>query len=595
MLEDKKVNKNPTGKKIDLNTYTKDGKSDLVNEKGEVLVKNKVNKEFDYEHATPILDVVHLKQFFRFGRGAFKYTKAVHDVSFKVYKGEVFGLVGESGCGKTTTGRSIIKLYQITSGDVWFKDVRIAAGTRWNEKEIKYTRIRLNKKLSQLKKDCKKDFSFIKNNEIFNNKNINYTASCRDFLSVELIDKLSDLFKNENILTAKNITEAYGDMISTLQKDDKEDKVLTKKKELAEEIKALKRNKIFIGKNIDSLVCLKDNLTNTLLDNLESNEEIINEDLIVKVYEKLIKEAVDFAENIIKTQRDKIKKAKDDNDNCNKKFAKSQVNIVNEKFKDIIEKKKAEIPFDDADKLVYQEYIDELKKAKKAKITTSMQMIFQDPIASLNPRMTVREIIAEGLRIHGLRDEEEISSRVSQMLELVGLLPEHMNRYPHEFSGGQRQRIGIARALIMNPELIIADEPVSALDVSIQAQVINLLNDLREKFGLTILFIAHNLSVVKYFCDRIAVMYFGKLVEVAKSDELFKHPLHPYTKSLLSAVPEPDPNVEKGRKRIIYEPNKVHDYSSDKPSLRELAPGHFVYCNNKEEAEYKELLAKDEK
>ena len=595
MLEDKKVNKNPTGKKIDLNTYTKDGKSDLVNEKGEVLVKNKVNKEFDYEHATPILDVVHLKQFFRFGRGAFKYTKAVHDVSFKVYKGEVFGLVGESGCGKTTTGRSIIKLYQITSGDVWFKDVRIAAGTRWNEKEIKYTRIRLNKKLSQLKKDCKKDFSFIKNNEIFNNKNINYTASCRDFLSVELIDKLSDLFKNENILTAKNITEAYGDMISTLQKDDKEDKVLTKKKELAEEIKALKRNKIFIGKNIDSLVCLKDNLTNTLLDNLESNEEIINEDLIVKVYEKLIKEAVDFAENIIKTQRDKIKKAKDDNDNCNKKFAKSQVNLVNEKFKDIIEKKKSEIPFDDADKLVYQEYLDELKKAKKAKITTSMQMIFQDPIASLNPRMTVREIIAEGLRIHGLRDEEEISSRVSQMLELVGLLPEHMNRYPHEFSGGQRQRIGIARALIMNPELIIADEPVSALDVSIQAQVINLLNDLREKFGLTILFIAHNLSVVKYFCDRIAVMYFGKLVEVAKSDELFKHPLHPYTKSLLSAVPEPDPNVEKGRKRIIYEPNKVHDYSSDKPSLRELAPGHFVYCNNKEEAEYKELLAKDEK
>ncbi len=595
MLEDKKVNKNPTGKKIDLNTYTKDSKSDLVNEKGEVLVKNKVNKEFDYEHATPILDVVHLKQFFRFGRGAFKYTKAVHDVSFKVYKGEVFGLVGESGCGKTTTGRSIIKLYQITSGDVWFKDVRIAAGTRWNEKEIKYTRIRLNKKLSQLKKDCKKDLSFIKNNEIFNNKNINYTASCRDFLSVELIDKLSDLFKNENILTAKNITEAYEDMISTLQKDDKEDKVLTKKKELAEEIKALKRNKIFIGKNIDTLICLKDNLTNTLLDNLESNEEIINEDLIVKVYEKLIKEAVDFAENIIKNQRDKIKKAKDDNDNCNKKFAKSQVSLVNEKFKDIIEKKKSEIPFDDADKLVYQEYLDELKQAKKAKITTSMQMIFQDPIASLNPRMTVREIIAEGLRIHGLRDEEEISSRVSQMLELVGLLPEHMNRYPHEFSGGQRQRIGIARALIMNPELIIADEPVSALDVSIQAQVINLLNDLREKFGLTILFIAHNLSVVKYFCDRIAVMYFGKLVEVAKSDELFKHPLHPYTKSLLSAVPEPDPNVEKGRKRIIYEPNKVHDYSSDKPSLRELAPGHFVYCNNKEEAEYKELLAKDEK
>ena len=173
------------------------------------------------------------------------------------------------------------------------------------------------------------------------------------------------------------------------------------------------------------------------------------------------------------------------------------------------------------------------------------------------------------------------------MLEMVGLVREHANRYPHEFSGGQRQRIGVARAVVMNPELIIADEPVSALDVSIQAQVINLLNDLRHKLGLTILFIAHDLSVVKYFSDRIGVMYYGKMVELAPSDELFDHPLHPYTRSLLSAIPLPDPLYERQRQRIRYEPLAEHDYSVDKPSLREIVPGHFVQCNDAEFAAYR--------
>ena len=170
------------------------------------------------------------------------------------------------------------------------------------------------------------------------------------------------------------------------------------------------------------------------------------------------------------------------------------------------------------------------------------------------------------------------------------MVREHAGRYPHEFSGGQRQRIGVARAVIMNPELIIADEPVSALDVSIQAQVINLLDDLREKMGLTVLFIAHDLSVVKYFSDRIGVMYFGKLVELADADELFAHPLHPYTKSLLSAIPMPDPEYEKRRQRITYVPLKEHDYSVDLPSLREVSPGHYVHCNEAEFEKYREQV-----
>jgi ABC-type oligopeptide transport system ATPase subunit len=204
--------------------------------------------------------------------------------------------------------------------------------------------------------------------------------------------------------------------------------------------------------------------------------------------------------------------------------------------------------------------------------------------------MTVKEIIAEGLRILGERNDEVISDRVNDALETVGLLPEHASRYPHEFSGGQRQRIGIARALIVQPEFIIADEPLSALDVSIQAQVINLLNDLRSQFGITIMFIAHDLSVIKYFSDRIGVMYFGNLVELAPADELFRNPLHPYTRSLLSAVPLPDPRYEKNRQRVSYNPRETHDYSVSGPELVEIKPGHFILANDKEIAEYKKVL-----
>ena len=203
------------------------------------------------------------------------------------------------------------------------------------------------------------------------------------------------------------------------------------------------------------------------------------------------------------------------------------------------------------------------------------QMIFQDPIASLNPRMTVGEIVAEGLYIHGRAKGKEVGERVSEVLRSVGLPPSSEGRYPHEFSGGQRQRIGIARAIVLNPEFIIADEPVSALDVSVQAQVINLLSDLKEKMGLTVLFVAHDLSVVKYFCDRVAVMYAGQIVEIAPSEQLFRKPKHAYTQALLSAIPEPDIKKAKRVKRLPFE-EKIGENVGAGTRLTEVSKGHYV-------------------
>ncbi|MCM0647564.1 ABC transporter ATP-binding protein [Clostridium swellfunianum] len=242
--------------------------------------------------------------------------------------------------------------------------------------------------------------------------------------------------------------------------------------------------------------------------------------------------------------------------------------------------------------------VHELTGREKKEYNKRAQMIFQDPYASLNPRMLVSNIIAEGLDVHDILQGEERTKRIDELLELVGLNKEHANRFPHEFSGGQRQRIGIARALAVNPDFIVCDEPISALDVSVQAQVVNLLQDLQNKYGLTYLFIAHDLSMVRYISDRVAVMYLGAIVELSSSNEVYENALHPYTQALLSAIPIPDPDVQQSRHRIILEgdvpspinpPNgckfagrcaKAKDIcKDDRPELRELKPGHFVACH----------------
>jgi len=218
-------------------------------------------------------------------------------------------------------------------------------------------------------------------------------------------------------------------------------------------------------------------------------------------------------------------------------------------------------------------------------------MIFQDPMASLNERAKVDYIVSEGLyNFHLYKDKAERKDKVEKELREVGLLPEFASRFPHEFSGGQRQRIGVARALVMEPEFIVADEPISALDVSIRAQVLNLLNRLKKDRNLTYLFISHDLSVVRFISDRIAVIHNGQILELSEAEELFRHPLHPYTKALLSAVSQPDPEVEKKKKLFVYDPS-VHDYSFNRPIWAEILEGHFVYGNQRELEQYRREIA----
>ena len=243
-------------------------------------------------------------------------------------------------------------------------------------------------------------------------------------------------------------------------------------------------------------------------------------------------------------------------------------------------------------KLIYDgKPVDLSNKKDRFAFAKKAQIVFQDPYASLDPRMTVGSIIEEGMIIHNMYDAKRRQERVAELLSIVGLNREHANRFPHEFSGGQRQRIGVARSLIMEPEFIIADEPISALDVSIRAQVLNLLSAMQQQRGLTYLFISHDLSVMRFIADRIAVIHKGVIVELADTEELFAYPLHPYTRALLSAIPQPDPKSEKHKVLEVYDPS-IHNYTVDKPSWVEIRPKHYITCNKHELEQYQETLAR---
>ena len=375
-----------------------------------------------------LLEVKNLKKHFVIKKDLLghnvKTVHAVDGINFKIFKGETFGLVGESGCGKSTTGRTIIGLYKNTAGEIFFNNKLISSG----HDECKLV-------ISKLKKELK--------------------------------NKLKELPETATVAEKDELKEEYNEKIN--------------------------------------------------------------------IQKKLVEDAKQKTKKIERNPRD-------------------------------------------------------------------IQMIFQDPYASLNPRMTVNEIIAEGIKTHKLLTGQSINERVYQLLERVGLKREHASRYPHEFSGGQRQRIGIARALAVDPKLIIADEPISALDVSIQAQVVNMLEDLQEDFGLTYLFIAHDLSMVKYISDRIGVMYLGKLMEVSESDPLYELPLHPYTQSLLSSIPLPDPDANLRSERIVLQGDVSSPINpkpgcrfaercrfakgecfTESPELDEILPGRFVACHHVKE------------
>jgi oligopeptide transport system ATP-binding protein len=594
------------------------------------------------DYKEKVLQVKNLKKYFRVGSGKRKLNiPAVDGVTFDIYKREVFGVVGESGSGKTTLGRTIIKLYQPTDGTVTLNNIAISAGTLSYQEEIE----RINKQLAdditsldplkikaiELRRKKELVISGLKK-ELINlekDKLIEVTASTKQYdqfradqyrtkalMTIDLqkvifdynqqVMKTNQRLQNESLLKYKNEVK-----IATLKHDNKleglKDSAALEKETINQRIEALnKDHQAFLLKlketyqpqiDADAKNVLTKQQVNTLI--LGFSKDKNQKVLAIKAdYQKQLKNLVEPDKTTYIKEKQKIEqkfsilkkeieqKIVEANKSLNLEISKLPKSTTSNLKNPEIQVKIAQLKTNA--NLKIRELKAKLLDAKRVnqsgdtlKESQKMQMIFQDPISSLNPRMTVKEIIGEGLIIQGKLSKKEIEKKVADSLELVGLSPEYASRYPHEFSGGQRQRIGVARALIMDPNVIIADEPISALDVSIRAQVINLLFALREKLGLTILFIAHDLSVVRFFCDRIAVMYNGKVVEMAPSEELFKNPMHPYTVSLLSAIPQPDPDYEKNRQRIHYNPRQ-HQYLTDLPTLKEIGPNHHVYANQAE-------------
>jgi len=598
------------------------------------------------DYTEKVLQVKNLKKYFRVGSGRRKLMiPAVDDVTLDVYKREVFGVVGESGSGKTTLGRTIIKLYQPTDGTVMLNNITISAGIQGYLEKIANIKRQLNEdilKLNpakikgiELKKEVKTKIEKLQfeKQELLKQKEQELKVISKLFdqyradkyqitalMQIEIQKVIFDF--NQKVMKTKQSLQN-----EALLKFNNEIKIANEK--LSHKLNGLKDSAALDAKTIEERIAKLKADHETLIQQLKNSYEpqiqanaskvltkakvalmisqftaektkallVIKEKLQKDIASLVAPDKSKYEKELKEVTNRFAKKIDDTNKKINQLNAKLKLDLTKlpisktisenqSKVKEQVQKLKTvanlnikELQAKIADAKRINGSKDTLKESQK------MQMIFQDPISSLNPRMTVKEIISEGLVIQGNTSKKDIEKKVAEVLTLVGLSPEYASRYPHEFSGGQRQRIGVARALIMDPNVIIADEPISALDVSIRAQVINLLFTLREKLGLTILFIAHDLSVVRFFCDRIAVMYNGKVVEMASSEELFKNPLHPYTVSLLSAIPQPDPDYEKNRKRIHYNP-RVHQYGpTNLPKLREVSKDHFVLLSDAELAQ----------
>jgi oligopeptide transport system ATP-binding protein len=595
------------------------------------------------DYSEKVLQVKNLKKYFRVGSGKRKLLiPAVDDVTLDVFKREVFGVVGESGSGKTTLGRTIIKLYQPTDGTVILNNVTISAGTQGYLEKIKNIKDKLNEDILSLNPSKIKEIELRKQaafkielveaekNELIKQKDIEIKANSKQFdqfradsyqlnalMQIDTqkiifdfnqkVMKLKQGLQNEALLKYNNEVKIANDKLNHKMSGLKDSAALDSQT-IATRIQELKLSH---AKQLETIKTLYEPqiqsnaaamLTKVQLKNQISQLSIEKNKQISAIKASYLKQHSALIEpnkgehlqsiKAIEAKFNKMLKKLDDKISQLKKDLSTRISTLP---KPKVEFKATAQSNDDVHKLkVVAELnikelrakINDARRINSSKDTLKesqkMQMIFQDPISSLNPRMTVKEIISEGLVIQGNLPKKVIEKKVEDVLNLVGLSPEYASRYPHEFSGGQRQRIGVARALIMDPNVIIADEPISSLDVSIRAQIINLLFALREKLGLTILFIAHDLSVVRFFCDRIAVMYNGRVVEMASSEELFKNPMHPYTISLLSAIPQPDPDYEKNRKRINYNPRQHQYNSSTLPTLKEISPNHLVLASEAE-------------
>ena len=599
------------------------------------------------DYSEKVLQVKNLKKYFRVGSGKRKLMiPAVDDVTLDVYKREVFGVVGESGSGKTTLGRTIIKLYQPTDGTVILNNVTISSGMQGYLEKIKKIKDKLKEDIlklnpSKIKEiELRKEASFkielivAEKAELTKQKELEMIANSKQFdqfradkyqlNALMQIDNQKVVFdfnqkvmkikrglQNEALLKFNNEVKIANDKLNHKLNGLKDSAALDSQT-IANRMQELKLSH---AKQLESLKALydpqiQDNASSMLTKVQVKNQ--INQLTLEKNKQLLVIKASYSKQMAALVQPDKGQHQKsiqviEEKYNKSLKILDTKIATVNKDLaKKIISLPKPQTAFKKTDKsntdihqlkvvadLKIKELHGKISEARRInaskdtlKESQKMQMIFQDPISSLNPRMTVKEIISEGLVIQGNLSKKVIEKKVEEVLNLVGLSPEYASRYPHEFSGGQRQRIGVARALIMDPNVIIADEPISSLDVSIRAQIINLLFTLREKLGLTILFIAHDLSVVRFFCDRIAVMYNGRVVEMADSEELFKNPMHPYSVSLLSAIPQPDPDYEKNRKRVNYNPGQHQYNSSNLPTLREIAPKHLVLAS---EAEFEKM------